>query len=129
MRNTSDVHQICCCHRQPKKEVWTFTAVAAGQTTISLKAKGAGEHQKERIKNSWGDDWGEGGFGWIAYGSNRIGRHTAWIKANSNFYVIKHPIFMKKIPIAPTKPQPGSMKSEPGPAKQNASMKAAPNPR
>ena len=38
------------------------------------------------IKNSWGTDWGESGYGWMAYNSNRIGRHTAWIKAASTFY-------------------------------------------
>jgi len=69
-----------------------------------------------RMKNSWGTDWGEGGFGWIAYGSNRIGRHTAWIKARSNFYVIKHPYF--DTPIAPMKPQPTPMKPLPGPMRQ-----------
>ena len=26
-----------------------------------------------RLKNSWGTGWGDNGFGWIAYGSNKIG--------------------------------------------------------
>jgi C1A family cysteine protease len=39
------------------------------------------------IKNSWNTDWGpEQGYGWIGYNSNRIGRHTAWITAQSSYY-------------------------------------------
>jgi hypothetical protein len=32
------------------------------------------------VKNSWGKDWGENGFGWIKYGSNNIGLFAAWIQ-------------------------------------------------
>ncbi len=30
------------------------------------------------IQNSWGRDWGENGFAWIQYGSNRIGSYSQW---------------------------------------------------
>lgn len=34
------------------------------------------------IKNSYGTYWGEGGFGWIKYRSNGIGKVSAWIMAD-----------------------------------------------
>lgn len=49
------------------------------------------------IKNSWDTDWGEGGFGWIGYDSNRIGRHTAWVKAQSNYYVFNPAILQRSL--------------------------------
>jgi cathepsin L len=34
-----------------------------------------------RIQNSWGEEWGEEGFMWIAYDSNGVGQYAAWIEA------------------------------------------------
>ena len=34
-----------------------------------------------RMKNSWGKAWGESGYMWIAYTSNKIGYATAWVQA------------------------------------------------
>ncbi len=34
------------------------------------------------IKNSYGPKWGEGGFGWIKYRSNNIGKWAAWVMAD-----------------------------------------------
>ena len=33
------------------------------------------------IQNSWGPEWGEQGFMWIAYDSNGIGQYATWIEA------------------------------------------------
>ena len=30
------------------------------------------------VKNSWGTGWGEGGYAWIHYGANDIGRTGTW---------------------------------------------------
>ena len=30
------------------------------------------------LRNSWGTNWGEGGYMWIEYGSNSVGAYAAW---------------------------------------------------
>lgn len=32
------------------------------------------------LMNSWGTEWGEGGFAWVAWGSNNAGLYAAWIE-------------------------------------------------
>ena len=34
------------------------------------------------VKNSFGEEWGEKGFGWIKYNSNNIGKWAAWVMAD-----------------------------------------------
>jgi hypothetical protein len=39
-----------------------------------------------RVKNSWGTDWGEDGFAWVAYDANEIGLLATWVRAQCLAY-------------------------------------------
>jgi cathepsin L len=41
------------------------------------------------LLNSWGTEWGEGGYMWIAWGSNNVGMYAAWIEVPSTPYSTK----------------------------------------
>jgi hypothetical protein len=63
-------------------------------STSSVGSENSGAHlvnivgwddskQAWRIKNSWGTGWGDGGFAWLAYGSNNVGMGAAWAQMHA----------------------------------------------
>ena len=59
-----------------------FNEKNPGQINHAVTLIGWDDSKKAwRIKNSWGTNWGEGGFMWIAYDSNKIGYAAAWVQA------------------------------------------------
>ena len=39
-----------------------------------------------KVQNSWGPQWGEGGYVWIEYGCNNIGTDACWVRPQSDQY-------------------------------------------
>lgn len=66
-----------------------FNEHAAGATNHVVTLVGWNDSKQAwRIKNSWGTDWGEDGFGWVAYGSNSIGYGSTWVAAICSLFVL-----------------------------------------
>lgn len=63
----------------------TFNENAYGDVNHAVTIIGWDDsRQAWLIKNSWGEDWGEKGYMWIDYKSNRIGTFPYWVESVQN---------------------------------------------
>ncbi len=57
-----------------------FDEMSAGKTNHAIMLVGWDDARGAwLLRNSWGTDWGEGGYMWIKYGSNSVGKTASWV--------------------------------------------------
>jgi hypothetical protein len=63
------------CYENPGTRPINHGVVIAGWDDDMCDGEGAWI-----VRNSWGDDWGEGGVAYMKYGTANIGRHAQWFE-------------------------------------------------
>jgi Papain family cysteine protease len=55
-----------------------------------------------KVQNSWGAEWGDGGFAWLEYGTNELGEETHWLRPQSTLYQLPENVHKQLVgPVAP----------------------------
>lgn len=68
-----------------------------------------------RLRNSWGPNWGEQGYMWIKYNSNKIGYAAEWVRAKNTLYTIRdYDLIIRKYKLKPLVIKPFPI-PDPGP--------------
>ncbi|PTT01129.1 hypothetical protein DBR11_08095 [Pedobacter sp. HMWF019] len=55
------------------------------------------------MRNSWGESWGDEGYGWIKYNTNNIGTYATWALASKD---VSRSVPMVSTPVKVTRPIP-----------------------
>lgn len=67
-----------------------FTDSDTGRVNHAILIVGWSDQRRAwLIKNSWGEEWGENGYMWIDYGTNRIGYAASWLEAQRHCLVLR----------------------------------------
>lgn len=70
----------------------TFTTDETGSVNHAVVLVGWDDDRNAWLmRNSWGTNWGDGGYMWIEYGASRIGEYGIWLLPVERSFIVRNP--------------------------------------